>query len=297
MNPITFLKKPEYFFRPSQALRRFCRLWHPPHPVETARLPWGLLVSVRIAENVGSDIFHYGIFDRIVPEAIWRLLDRGETGVDIGANIGQNSSVMAFRSGPSGHVIAFEPHPEVFKELEANSRQWPATLTKRLQLENVAIGAENGEAWLADGPEFQHNRGSASICAQTGTTKCMSEVRLRKLDDYFSELTTVGVCKIDVEGHELAVLQGAAQALSRKAIRDIIFEDFNPMPSPVARLLQNNGFSIHQMLAGWLKPSLAPMREGINCHKNFTYNYLATLASQRALDRFRAPGWRCLMGW
>jgi FkbM family methyltransferase len=287
LNPITFLKKPEYFFHPSQALRRFRRIWHSPQEVETTRLPWGTPVTVRIAENVGSDIFWYGVFDRIVPEAIWRLLDKGETGVDIGANIGQNSSVMALRSGLSGWVIAFEPHPVTFAELQQNVANWANLRMARIQLENVALGRENGEAQLV----IRGYLSGASLAAQGEGVK----VPVRQLDDFLKGMP-VSVCKIDVEGHELAVLEGAAQALSRQAIRDVIFEDFNPMPSPVARLLQKNGFSVYQLTSGWLKPSLAPVREGINHPKDFSYNYLATLAPQRARDRFRAPGWRCLMG-
>jgi hypothetical protein len=53
LNPITFLKKPEYFFRPSKALQHFRRVWYPPQAVDTTRLPWGLPV-MRIAENIGS---------------------------------------------------------------------------------------------------------------------------------------------------------------------------------------------------------------------------------------------------
>ena len=297
LNPITFLKKPEYFFRPSQALRRFRRIWHSPQAVETVRLAWGLPVTVHIVENVGSDIFYYGVFDLIVPETIYRLADVGETALDVGANIGQNCSLMAVKVGLSGRVIAFEPHPEIFEELMANANRWPALLTKCIQFESVALGAEIGEAWLADGPEFQHNRGSAAICEPATAAGQTFKVSVRKLDDYITEPTTVGICKIDVEGHELSVLKGATEALSRKAIRDIIFEDFNPMPSPVVKLLQNHSFAIFRLVAGWLKPSLAPVREGLKPSKGFSYNYLATLAPQRAMDRFRAPGWRCLMGW
>lgn len=297
LNPITFLKKPEYFFHPSQALRRFCRIWRPPQAVETVPLPWGLPVRVRTAEGIESDVFYYGIFDRIVPEAIWRLLDEGETAVDIGANFGQNSSAMAFRSGPSGRVIAFEPHPEIFKELMVSASLWPAPLTKCIQFENVALGADNGEAWLAEGPEFQHNRGLAKICEPATTAGQTFKVRLCKLDDYIAESTSVGVCKIDVEGYELSVLQGATRALTRRAIRDIIFEDFNPMPSPVVKLLENHGFTVFQLTAGWLKPSLTPAREGIKLHKGFSHNYLATLDLQRTVKRFRAPCWRCLAGF
>jgi hypothetical protein len=46
LNPITFLKKPEYFFRLSQALRRFRRIWRPPQAVNRFRIPgWRCLMG------------------------------------------------------------------------------------------------------------------------------------------------------------------------------------------------------------------------------------------------------------
>ena len=290
-----FVRKPEYLYRPSQVFHRFRRLWHKKQVVETVRLPWGASVKVNTAENVGIAIYHYSIFDKIVPETIWRLLDAGETGVDVGANIGQNSSVMAFRSGPSGRVLAFEPHPEIFEELKTNVGRWPASLTTCLQLENVALGPTDGEAYLADGLEFQHNRGSAAICDVATTAGRTFKVRLRKLDSYIPESTTVGVCKIDVEGHELDVLEGAGKTLERKGIRDIIFEDFNAQPSPVTQLLRHYGFEIFRLVERWLKPAILPLEYSGKRGGFFSYNYLATLNPQRAVDRFRAPGWRCLI--
>src|SRR5438132_410369 len=124
LNILNYFKRPEYFFRPAQVLRRLCRIWRSPQTEEIVELPWGAPVKVRIAENVGSSIIYYGIFDKIVPEAIWRLLDEGETAVDIGANIGQNSSAMAFKSGPRGRVVSFEPHPITFAELQQNVSAW-----------------------------------------------------------------------------------------------------------------------------------------------------------------------------
>src|SRR5579872_1276544 len=119
-NIFNFLKRPEYVLRPHQALRRLRRFRRPAQVKEVVELPWGALVIVHPRENVGSDIFHYGIFDRIVPEAIYRLAADGEWAMEVGANIGQNCSLMAYRTGPGGRVIAFEPHPEIFQELKGN---------------------------------------------------------------------------------------------------------------------------------------------------------------------------------
>ena len=249
---------------------------------------------MRTSENVGSDIFHYGIFDKIVPEAIWRLLDARETGVDIGANIGQNSSAMAFKSGPGGRVISFEPHPEIFQELKTNFALWQKEISGVVQLENVALGESSGEALLTEGSEFDYNRGSASLSGPETTSSRSFKVSVRQLDEYLPESAKVGVCKIDVEGHEMSVLKGASRALRSHAIRDLIFEDFTAMPSPVGAYLQEHGYKLFQLTASWWKPLLSEVRPGVNPPQGFSFNYLATLAPDRAVSKFEARGWRCL---
>ena len=107
MNIINLLRRPEYFFHPIQIFRRMASANKELPKVKTVKLPWGAEISVRLKENLGSAIYWYGIHDRIVPETIWRLMDRGETGIDIGANIGQNRFRVgsAFRRGGPGHCV------------------------------------------------------------------------------------------------------------------------------------------------------------------------------------------------
>jgi FkbM family methyltransferase len=291
-----YLKRPEYIFRPRQVLYRFRRLGKEIPPVVTISLPWGLSVKVRTTEHIGSDIFHYGIFDRIVPEAIYRLADVGELAVEAGANIGQNCSLMLSKVGSTGRVIAFEPHPEIFQELKFNASLWSEKGKRNIQLENVALGETNGEAWLVDGSEFHHNRGSASLRGDAPETVQgrKYKVAVRTLDGFIPAPVKVGVCKIDVEGHELSVLKGAEQALSRRAIRDIIFEDFAPPPSPTMELLRKHQFTIFRLTASWWKPDLQEVTSETDRPPGFSYNYLATLDPQRAKDRFRPGAWSCL---
>jgi FkbM family methyltransferase len=44
--------------------------------------------------------------------------------VDVGANIGYMTSLMAHKVGLSGKVIAFEPHPAIYKRLVNNVQDW-----------------------------------------------------------------------------------------------------------------------------------------------------------------------------
>jgi FkbM family methyltransferase len=293
LNIFNYLKRPEYVFRPRQVFKRLGRMGQPTPTIARVTLPWGASVRVRPKENVGGEIFYYGIFDRMVPETICRLADAGELALEAGANIGQNCSLMAYCTGRGGRVIAFEPHPEIFAELKSNFDEWPDYIRKNIQLENVALGDEVGEAWLAESSEFETNRGSATIAGEPAAATRKHKVSVQKLDEYLPASANVGVFKIDVEGHELAVLKGTVGALQRRAVRDIIFEDFAPKPSPVTEFLKQHGFTVFELHESWLRPRLTPLDSAQAGHRGHS-NYLATLDPKRALKRFRALGWKCL---
>lgn len=296
-NVFNYLKRPEYVFRPRQVVNRLRRSGKAVPPVALVNLPWGAPLKVRTDDAVGREIFFYGLFDRIVPEAIYRLADAGELSVEAGANIGQNCSLMAAKKNAQGRVIAFEPHPEIFEELKFNFSLWPESMSRNVQLENCALGETTGEAWLVDGSHFHRNRGTASLC-QDNSENAQSrryKVNVRRLDEFIPSPATVGVCKIDVEGHEIAVLKGAEQALSRGAIRDIIFEEFAAMPSPTVKLLRKYQYKVFRLTATWWKPILTEIDQGLTPPGGINHNYLATLNPQRATNKFRSVGWHCLM--
>ena len=98
-------------------------------------------------------------------------------------------------------------------------------------------------------------------------------------------------------GYELSVLRGATNALKRRAIRDIIFEDFDPQPSAVTEVLQQSGYEVFRLADDWLKPLLLPLGALPSAGKQDTHNFLATSDSIRARARYRPVGWRCLMNF
>ena len=113
--------KPEYIFQPKVLWRRLLPLRRlPEKEFIDYRLPWGMSIRLPAQEIQSAKMWRFGIYDLTVTEALWRLADPGETAIDIGANAGYMTSVLIARVSPKegGQVYAFEPHPEVFKELE-----------------------------------------------------------------------------------------------------------------------------------------------------------------------------------
>jgi len=134
------------------------------------------------------------------------VLRRGATYVDVGTNRGQLLG-EAVRAQPRGEQVAFEPVPALAAEIE---RRFPEVECRR-----VALGAEPGtsEFWhfrALDG--WSGLRRSPMISDELGDPERI-EVQVSTLD---AELAgrEPALVKIDVEGAELAVLQGGRQLLA-----------------------------------------------------------------------------------
>ena len=299
MNLLKPLTTPAYFFRPRQIVHRFKRAFRrtPLGEFKTVTLPCGAPLRVRPAEVIGSNIWCYGIFDLVVCEAICRLLDHSEVAVDVGANIGQMTSLMRYQAGKGGRVIAFEPHPELFSELRHNIEVLQsADSAAPVDLHNFALSDAAGVSFLEVGPAWSFNRGTPKLVATDGDGSGRTvSVKTAMLDQVMDDQTAIGVCKMDVEGHELRVLKGAHRLLENRRVRDIILEDFGTYPSPVHQFLLDRGFTIFSLHTQLWKPRLAPALQRVR----FTpvvdgQNYLATLDPARAARRFANPGWRAL---
>ena len=298
INPLNLFRRPEFFFRPSQALLRLRRAFGGSPPAHArVRLPWGETIEVQPGETIGGAIWHYGIFDLVVTETIWRLLDSGETALDIGANIGQMTSLMRLRTGPQGRVVAFEPHPKLFGELEAfvqasSSRPGRA----HVELHRLALSNRAGDALFETGESWEANRGMGRVAeGATESAAGTFKVKLGTLDELLMPEAQVGVCKIDVEGHELKVFEGAQALFKGRRIRDIIFEDWDAQSGALRTFLRQQGFTIFSLHSSLWRPRLG----STNTHEvKFDLhdgpNYLATLNPDRVRARFAGLGWRVL---
>src|SRR5262249_15069120 len=137
------LNKPEYFFRPSQLLRRLHQVVRSIGGSHEVNFPWGAHISIDPREEIGRAILRKGLYDLIVSETLWRLVEPGDLAVDVGANIGAMTSLMARRCGPNGMVASFEPHPRNFRALERNAARWRSHEMAALILHQMALSSFN----------------------------------------------------------------------------------------------------------------------------------------------------------
>lgn len=142
-----------------------------------------------------------------------QLLESGDTFVDVGANIGVLSCIAATSVGPTGSIYSIEPHPETFRYLQKNLGLNKITWVYSV---NSALGTKNDTVYFTDYGSNRHSINSVS------KQKTNLEVQTVRLDNILPSDQSIKLLKIDTEGYELPVLQGAEHVLSQ--INAIYFE-------------------------------------------------------------------------
>jgi FkbM family methyltransferase len=172
------------------------------------------------------------------------MIKPGDTVIEVGGHIGFIAQYFAKLVGPSGRLIVFEPGSNNLPYIEANLAG-----RKHVTLERMAVSSEPGEAeFFEDNLTGQNNsllddyKGADGVGRTHGMTLVRSKriVKLTTLADYMSNLSgNVDFLKIDIEGHELAALEGARSVFDR--IKAIMVE-VTEQQEAVGNLLAEYGF-------------------------------------------------------
>ena len=124
--------------------------------------------------------------------------------VDVGANVGEVSIILSQRAGRAGRVYAFEPNPRIYRYLLGNLA---LNRCDNVTAANLAVGAAAGTARMSDEKYDDMNRvqdgGAIEVTCTTLDTAVPAQ--------------PIAFLKVDVEGSELRVLEGARQTLTRTA--------------------------------------------------------------------------------
>lgn len=298
MNFLRLLLRAEYLWQPAQLARRAWRIAQRTNsrPRAQIALPWKFPITVDPRESIGRSIVALNTLDLPVTESIWRLLDPGETCADLGANIGYMTSVMAARLKRGGKIFSFEPVPELADALREHARAWSSLTRATIDVRQAALSQHGGPATIYIPASFAENRGESSLAPREGATGHRSiTVETFRFDEIIDDATKLGLVKIDVEGFEFEVLQGAERLLRTGQIRDILLEEHRPFEAPSLAYLRKLGYEIFRVTRGWTGPGLnAP-----DCRATGELDpptYLATTNAARARARFAARGWASLRG-
>jgi FkbM family methyltransferase len=279
------LAKPHYLYRPAQILRR-ARLGREPEPV--VQTPWGCPMLVSQADAIGAGIARMGVHELAVTETMWRLAGGDALALDVGANVGYFTGMLAQRAE---RVVALEPNPRLRRFIVPNIER--CGLGGHVTLETRAASDREGTATLHLPADFDGNYGVATLATDGGEDAGAAsyEIETVRLDEVIGG-RAVGVLKLDVEGHELTALRGAVESLQAGLIRDVVFEDHQPPPSPVFRILESMGFSISGIEERLTGPQLIAADRAPRGWDAPTY--IATRDAGRTSRLMGKRGWHCL---
>ena len=165
-------------------------------------------------------------YDAPVAKFLRERVRPGSLCVDVGANVGVYVLQFARWSGPDGRVIAFEPNPGARKVLERHVTL--NGLRDRVEIVPVAVGASGGSAVMfAAGADGMSRLGTPNpVIAERAMP---IDVPIVSLDEYFvNAVRDPDWLLIDIEGFELATLDGARDLLARCTGRLGIVVEMHP---------------------------------------------------------------------
>jgi len=175
-------------------------------------------------------------------EFLKRYLKPGDVYVDVGANIGYLAIVASRKVTASGRAIAFEANPRVFRFLEHN-----VALNKLTNVTayHLAAGAEEGSVDVLECPG---DDSQSCVAHGDGATP----VPMVRLDAMLKHEQKISLLKIDVEGYEKFVIEGARGVLNR--VEAIYFEyyarnysRYGYSGATLVDVLQQEGFRTYRL--------------------------------------------------
>jgi FkbM family methyltransferase len=172
-------------------------------------------------------------------EAALQELRPGETFLDVGCHYGIFSILASKIVGPNGHVVSVEPHPGALKALRGNI---DVNRCKNVEVLNAAFSDSNRTLSLSFNENGAGPKGLADPDSSVHAVEALAG------DTAFRDKQVPSSVKIDVEGHEFAVLKGLKQTLSNHGCRRLCVEVHPDLLPPetsrdgIIKFIDNCGF-------------------------------------------------------
>lgn len=162
---------------------------------------------VAIREPVFLQVRYEGTYEKHLSKIAKQLATTGDTVIDVGANFGWYSVLLAAEVGEKGRVFSFEPniaiYPTLVENIEINN------YSDRVHLRQCGVGDKALRAVLSAG-DLESAIGFIDTQPEDETKGTSESVDVYPLDDLVAEhIGEISFIKVDVEGFESFVLQGA----------------------------------------------------------------------------------------
>jgi FkbM family methyltransferase len=220
----------------------------------------GLAFLARPAVPIGWHVAFFGTYVPELREIFRALLSPGGVAVDVGANIGWHTLLMAHLVGAQGVVLAAEANPSVRRKLQEN-----LDLNRFRQVEIVPYALAGAEGTLAfHGPAADDPDSGNGYVVRNGADRRAGtiQVEARRLDSVVAAagIDRLDLIKIDVEGFEWPVLQGAEQTIAN--FRPHIVFEFDAAYAPrggsgapaLAEFFRRHRYRLFAVGRSWAEP-------------------------------------------
>tara|TARA_B100001559_G_C16489946_1_gene617986 strand:+ start:609 stop:1553 length:945 start_codon:yes stop_codon:yes gene_type:complete len=200
-------------------------------------------------EILSRSIVYDKIWEPETTKLIKNIIHEGDVAVDLGANIGYFTMLMANLVGTSGKIFSFEPEPQNFEILQKNIKQ---NHLKNVVANQSAIGDMNGKIklYLSNTNAGWHKVFPKQFVDYEVSDKNI-DVKICSLDKEFID-KKIDFIKMDVEGYEWNAIKGGKKILEENHDVKLIFEFFpmalranNVKPDTVLTYLLDIGFHIY----------------------------------------------------
>jgi len=194
---------------------------------------------------VGRSIEQYGEFSQLEIELFEQICKKGDTVVEVGANIGTHTQFFSNCVGENGKVLAFEPQRIIFQTLCANIALNSMTNVYTYQM---ALGSKESKLFIppVNYSEIGNFGGISLENVQKG-----EKVSQKRLDSFLDEIETLKLLKIDVEGMEEGVLKGSKKIINKFKPLLYIENDRQEKSESLIKYIKSLGYELY-----WHLPKL-----------------------------------------
>ena len=181
---------------------------------------FGYIFALDLKTLLSKVVFVYGVREILDTELVEKEVGVGMHVLEVGANIGYYVLLEASKVGEGGKIFAFEPDPRNLKLLEKNILI--NNLVEKVKVYNVAAGAQNTTGNLCLYKETNLNNFLSNVINEQ-KVEGFVKTKIIKLDD-FPEINKIDFIRMDVEGYECFVIDGAMGFLKNKSNIKLLIE-------------------------------------------------------------------------
>jgi FkbM family methyltransferase len=167
--------------------------------------------------GIGMEIFYSRVHEPLVTKLLNLVVKRDDIVLECGANIGYYSLLLSRLVRPKGRVIAVEPNPEIAKILKMNLC---INDIDNVEVIETALGQNEGEA---DFYVCQSSNLSSFKNSWLDDFVFVRRVPMQRIDSLVAQLGySINAIRMDVEGFEVEILEGAVETLRKNSPKILI---------------------------------------------------------------------------